>query len=70
MIFTVFLDHGMSTAKDIFKSTLSFMEVSFTCTTRPPELPRHHRQPSPLLPGLHSPALRLSGPEDGRVCSP
>ena len=70
MIFTVFLDHGMSVAKDIFKSTLSFLEISFTCTTGPPGLPRHRRQQSPLLPGLHRPALHLSGPEDGRVCSP
>ena len=70
MIFTVFLDRGMSIAKAIFKSTLSFLEMSFTCTTGPLGLQRHHRQQSPLQPGLHSPALRLSAPEDSRVCSP
>lgn len=67
MIFTVFPNHRMSIAKDIFSSTLSFLEISFTSSTGPPRLQRHPRQQSPLLLGLHSPALLLCGVFKSRV---
>jgi len=61
MIFTMFLDHGMSITKDIIERILSFLGISFNFTLSPPELQGYQGQQSPVLPG--SPALRPSGSE-------
>lgn len=71
MMATGWLDHRLSSRRDFLSSTLSFLDSSFPSVTGPhTALQSHLAQQSPLLPGLHSPGLLLSGLGDCSFCSP
>ena len=66
--------HSVPGSQDVhtqrhFQQHLSFLEISFTSTTGPQRLQRHHTQQSPLLPGLQSPALLSPGLGERSVSS-